>query len=137
MPCCLCCLRQTPELLLAKRAVAARLQRLPPRVSPRPLARLVGLCDACGEEAEVGDDVLVECDRCRVMVHTRCYGVRQLPDGSSWLCDVCRLPGLDGPPPCVLCPRVGGAMKVTAEGAWCHLLCATWIPGLCVTDTQA
>jgi len=25
-------------------------------------------------------------------------------------------------------------MKPTAEGGWCHLLCATWVPGLCVAD---
>ncbi|WIA30589.1 hypothetical protein OEZ86_000671 [Tetradesmus obliquus] len=125
----------TPELRLAKRAIAARLLRLPPGIQALPLRRqLVGLCDACGEEAEAEDNLMVECDKCRVMVHMRCYGMSKHPDGSSWLCDVCRLPGPASPPPCVLCPRLGGAMKVTAEGGWCHLLCATWIPGMCVAD---
>lgn len=72
----------------------------------------------------------------RVIVHMRCYGVRAHPNGSSWLCDVCRLPGLSQPPACALCPRVGGAMKMTAEGGWCHLLCATWVPGCAVADPE-
>jgi hypothetical protein len=80
-------------------------------------------------------DVLLSVACCSLLqVHMRCYGMCSPPDGSSWLCDVCRLPGLSSPPPCVLCPRLGGAMKVTAEGGWCHLLCATWIPGMCVAD---
>eukprot|EP00775_Hariotina_reticulata_P004536 gene4536-4788_t len=127
--------RLTPELLLAKRAITARLQSLPPGVSGHPLQRhIVGACDACGEEVELADNLLMECDHCRVLVHQRCYGVSHHPDGGSWLCDVCQLPGLSAPPPCMLCPRIGGAMKATAEGGWCHLLCATWVPGLCVAD---
>lgn len=60
---------QTPELRLAKRAIAARLLRLPPGIQALPLRRqLVGLCDACGEEAEAEDNLMVECDKCRVMV---------------------------------------------------------------------
>jgi hypothetical protein len=63
-----------------------------------------------------------------------CYGVKEHPAGAPWLCDVCALPGLERPPPCVLCPRVGGAMKPTPDGQWCHLLCATWVPGVAVAD---
>jgi hypothetical protein len=143
---CRCCRRciivraplclQTPEQQLAHRAIAARLQRLPAGVAAQPLRRpVVAACDACGLEVETNDNLLVECDACRVMVHMRCYGVDAHPAGSSWLCDVCRLPGLDRPPPCALCPCVGGAMKMTAEGGWCHLLCATWVPGCFVADS--
>jgi hypothetical protein len=71
-----------------------------------------------------------------MMVHMRCYGIQKQPDGGSWLCDVCRLPGLSRPPPCVLCPRLGGAMKPTGDGRWCHLLCATWIPGPVVLNQE-
>jgi hypothetical protein len=62
-------LPQTPELLLAKRAIAARLLSLPPGIQALPLGRhIVGACDACGEEAETEDNLMVECDKCRVMV---------------------------------------------------------------------
>jgi hypothetical protein len=66
----LCCsFAQTPELLLAKRAIAARLLKLPPGIKASPLGRhIVGACDACGEEAETEDNLMVECDKCRVMV---------------------------------------------------------------------
>lgn len=83
------------------------------------------------------------CVCCRVIVHMRCYGVSSHPQGSSWLCDVCRLPGLEQPPACTLCPCAGqhhgeytGAMKVTAEGGWCHLMCAAWVPGVNVASDE-
>lgn len=66
-------------------------------------------------------------------VHMRCYGIESHPAGSAWLCGVCRL-DLPTPPPCVLCPRSGGAMKPTSDGRWCHLLCATWVPETFVED---
>lgn len=40
----------------------------------------------------------------------------------------CAAAGVKEPPPCVLCPVVGGALKPTAEGAWCHVACALWTP---------
>lgn len=77
---------------MAKRAVATRLLSLPPGITPLPLTRrMVSACDACGDEIEVEGNLLVECDKCRVVVHMRCYGLSKPPDGSSWLCDVCRL----------------------------------------------
>lgn len=82
---------QTPELQLAKRAIATKLLSLPIDITPLPLSRrMVSACDACGDEIEVEDNLLVECDKCRVVVHMRCYGLSKPPDGSSWLCDVCR-----------------------------------------------
>jgi hypothetical protein len=74
------------------------------------------------------------CPVCRLLVHMRCYGVQSHPHGESWLCDVCALPDLTQPPACTLCPCVGGAMKVTSEGGWCHLMCAAWVPGCAVAD---
>ena len=29
---------------------------------------------------------------------------------------------------CELCPVVGGAMKATICGKWCHMICALWCP---------
>jgi hypothetical protein len=31
-------------------------------------------------------------------------------------------------PPCELCPVVGGPMKRTETGGFCHVLCALWLP---------
>lgn len=52
---------------------------------------------ACGcytQDEESSDDVKLECDMCRCVVHTRCYGVTQPPPpGALWLCDVCQVCG--------------------------------------------
>jgi hypothetical protein len=41
---------------------------------------------------EYDENLMLQCDRCRVSVHMDCYGVTQHPDGKLWLCDVCRYP---------------------------------------------
>lgn len=82
---------QTAEQRLAKRAIATKLLSFPPGIVPQPLTRrMVSACDACGDEYEVEGNYFVECDKCRVVVHMRCYGLSRTPDGRSWLCDVCR-----------------------------------------------
>lgn len=86
---------QTQELQLAKRAIATKLLSLPQGIAPQPLRRrMVSACDACGDEIEIDTaehkNLLVECDKCRVVVHMRCYGLSEPPNGRSWLCDVCR-----------------------------------------------
>jgi hypothetical protein len=64
---------QTPELQLARRAISARLQRLPAGVVAQPITRrIVAACDACGEELETEDNLLVECDMCRWVYVTVC-----------------------------------------------------------------
>lgn len=69
-----------------------------------------------------------------------CYGVQRHPHGDPWMCDTCCLqhqpqgPLLSQPPACSLCPCIGGVMKPTTEGGWCHLLCASWTPGVTVGD---
>ena len=55
-----------------------------------PLTRRIGECDVCGDESETVDNLLIECDRCGVMVHQACYGVASRETSSGWLCDVCR-----------------------------------------------
>ena len=79
---------------------------------------------------------MVQCDGCRVLVHMECYGVTAAPDGSPWLCRVCEL-GLAAPPPCVLCPVVGGALKPTSCGRWAHVTCAMWVPETTFGDAAA
>ena len=48
----------------------------------------------CGEEEEADDNLLLQCDACRVYVHQCCYGVAEPPDGRLWLCDVCTIGAL-------------------------------------------
>ncbi|KAI3431442.1 hypothetical protein D9Q98_004494 [Chlorella vulgaris] len=109
-------------------ACEARMQRLPEGVSAIPVSPgAPGVCHVCNEEEEDDEDLIVQCDKCRVFVHMACYGVKQAPHGALWLCDVCSL-GLQRPPPCALCPVVGGALKRTTCGRWAHPTCALWLP---------
>ncbi|TXG72916.1 hypothetical protein EZV62_001495 [Acer yangbiense] len=72
-------------------------------------------------------------DKCSVChmdeVHARCYGELEPVDGVLWLCNLCCPGAPESPPPCCLCPVIGGAMKPTTDGRWAHLACAMWIPG--------
>ncbi|CAK7348099.1 unnamed protein product [Dovyalis caffra] len=79
-------------------------------------------------------------DKCNVChmdeVHARCYGELEPVDGVLWLCNLCRPGAPDSPPPCCLCPVIGGAMKPTTDGRWAHLACAIWIPETCLSDVK-
>ncbi|GAB4814051.1 hypothetical protein N2152v2_001097 [Parachlorella kessleri] len=138
----------TPSEERARLACSARMQKLPPEVRPVPLedpwagsgqqqgaqlgtqragagACRGAVCEVCMNEEEEGDDYIIQCDGCRAFVHMSCYGVQQNPWGELWQCDVCSL-SLEKPPACVLCPVVGGVMKPTACGRWCHSACGVW-----------
>ncbi|KAF9688319.1 hypothetical protein SADUNF_Sadunf02G0185100 [Salix dunnii] len=79
-------------------------------------------------------------DKCNVChmdeVHARCYGELEPVDGVLWLCNLCRPGAPISPPPCCLCPVIGGAMKPTTDGRWAHLACAIWIPETCLSDVK-
>ncbi|CAA7026483.1 unnamed protein product [Microthlaspi erraticum] len=93
-------------------------------------------CNVCHMDEEYENNLFLQCDKCRMMVHTRCYGQLEPRDGVLWLCNLCRPGALDIPPRCCLCPVVGGAMKPTSDGRWAHLACAIWIPETCLSDVK-
>lgn len=121
--------------VLAAAARAAAHLRLPPGISPVLMPPPPDRCSVCDLAVEWDDDQLVQCDACSLLVHMRCYGIRDLPDGSAWSCAACSL-RLAAPPPCALCPVVGGAMKRTTCGRWCHVACAQWIPETSFVDSD-
>ncbi|XP_021803701.1 histone-lysine N-methyltransferase TRX1-like [Prunus avium] len=87
-------------------------------------------------DEEYENNLFLQCDKCRMMVHARCYGELEPVGGVLWLCNLCR-PGAPEPaPPCCLCPVIGGAMKPTTDGRWAHLACAIWIPETCLSDVK-
>eukprot|EP00850_Spirogloea_muscicola_P015322 SM000116S24243 [mRNA] locus=s116:270917:285065:- [translate_table: standard] len=77
---------------------------------------------------EYDENQLLQCDKCRTMVHMDCYGIEKPPDGTLWLCVLCSPNAPPAIPPCCLCPVKGGAMKRSLDGQWAHLSCAMWIP---------
>lgn len=92
-------------------------------------------CSVCHMDEEYENNLFLQCDKCRIMVHARCYG-EQSADGVLWLCNLCRVGAPEFTPLCRLCPVVGGAMKPTTDGRWAHLACAIWIPETCLSDIK-
>ncbi|OIW17292.1 hypothetical protein TanjilG_22404 [Lupinus angustifolius] len=92
-------------------------------------------CNVCHMDEEYENNLFLQCDKCRMMVHARCYGELEPVNGVLWLCKLCRF-GSASPPPCCLCPLIGGAMKPTTDGRWAHLACAMWIPETCLADVK-
>ena len=97
------------------------------------------VCSVCCDGDAVDDDPLHQCERCRVSVHRRCYGLVDDPslldDECPFLCAACAVleqlahsavaPAAAMPEPrCALCPVARGALKRTTDGAWCHVFCA-------------
>ncbi|WAQ98834.1 JADE1-like protein [Mya arenaria] len=83
------------------------------------------VCEICQSPESEDTNEMVFCDGCDICVHQACYGIQTVPEG-SWLCRTCAL-GIK--PTCILCPKVGGAMKSTRSGTkWAHVSCAIWIP---------
>ncbi|GFQ04380.1 histone-lysine n-methyltransferase atx2 [Phtheirospermum japonicum] len=93
-------------------------------------------CNVCHMDEEYENNLFLQCDKCRMMVHARCYGELEPTGGVLWLCNLCRPGAPQSPPPCCLCPVVGGAMKPTTDGRWAHLACAIWIPETCLSDVK-
>ncbi|XP_024961798.1 histone-lysine N-methyltransferase ATX2-like isoform X2 [Cynara cardunculus var. scolymus] len=93
-------------------------------------------CNVCHMDEEYANNLFLQCDKCRMMVHARCYGELEPVDGVLWLCNLCRTGAPEFSPPCCLCPVTGGAMKPTTDGRWAHLACAMWIPETCLSDIK-
>ncbi|RAL54385.1 hypothetical protein DM860_001513 [Cuscuta australis] len=93
-------------------------------------------CNVCHMDEEYVNNPFLQCDKCRMMVHAKCYGELEPVDGVLWLCNLCRPGAPEFPPLCCLCPVIGGAMKPTTDGRWAHLACAIWIPETCLSDIK-
>ncbi|XP_058102565.1 histone-lysine N-methyltransferase TRX1-like isoform X2 [Magnolia sinica] len=93
-------------------------------------------CSVCHMDEEYENNLFLQCDKCLMMVHARCYGQSEPLDGVLWLCNLCRPKAPTPRPPCCLCPVIGGAMKPTTDGRWAHLTCAMWIPETCLKDIK-
>uniref|UniRef100_M4BV03 PHD-type domain-containing protein n=1 Tax=Hyaloperonospora arabidopsidis (strain Emoy2) TaxID=559515 RepID=M4BV03_HYAAE len=106
---------------------------------PPPVqAAVSSVCCICMEHEEVHGTRLVQCRRCAICVHVKCYGLRlSSPDAATWLCQSCTYfsaTSATAPtvsPQCAVCPIAGGALRRTNQrDVWCHVLCINWIPEL-------
>ncbi|XP_075971693.1 uncharacterized protein LOC142973645 isoform X2 [Anticarsia gemmatalis] len=101
------------------------------------------ICAGCLGSRSDDFNEIVECDGCGVTVHEGCYGVSDTTSESStvssastepWFCEACKAGVTD--PSCELCPNKGGIFKETEVGAWVHLVCALYVPGVAFSEVE-
>ncbi|KAJ0178797.1 hypothetical protein K1T71_005572 [Dendrolimus kikuchii] len=109
---------------------------------PGELANML-ICAGCLGSRSDDFNEIVECDGCGVTVHEGCYGVSDVTSESStvssastepWFCEACKAGVTD--PDCELCPNKGGIFKETEVGAWVHLVCALYVPGVAFSEVE-
>ncbi|KAL4707936.1 hypothetical protein ACJJTC_013727 [Scirpophaga incertulas] len=109
---------------------------------PFDLATML-ICAGCLGSRSDDFNEIVECDGCGVTVHEGCYGVSDVTSESStissastepWFCEACKA-GVTNPS-CELCPNTGGIFKETEVGAWVHLVCALYVPGVAFSEVE-
>eukprot|EP00041_Stephanoeca_diplocostata_P031438 m.978570 g.978570 ORF g.978570 m.978570 type:complete len:1102 (-) comp23960_c0_seq4:253-3558(-) len=104
----------SPELLTeTKTATATSVKER----SPGRCYESNGGIDATYEPAEDaidGDDFVIACRHCEVVVHRRCYGVPVSVQAQAFLCAPCA-EGCVENRQCCLCPSAGGALKPVEE----------------------
>jgi hypothetical protein len=92
-------------------------------------------CCICGNNDVQGDNELVCCIKCNILVHQQCYRIKNVDiENYNWLCDACKCDATDIK--CSICNKFGGAFKATNEGEWAHVICALCIPDLSIISTS-
>ncbi|XP_053490049.1 lysine-specific demethylase 4B isoform X1 [Ictalurus furcatus] len=66
--------------------------------------------------------MLLSCSCCNLQVHASCYGVKPDTPQESWKCSRCYAVAWTAA--CCLCNLRGGALKMTTENRWVHVICA-------------
>ncbi|XP_061884051.1 lysine-specific demethylase 4B [Entelurus aequoreus] len=93
-----------PEMCFSARASSTE---------PPPTSRYIG---------EDGTSVLICCSSCKMQVHASCFGVDPETIEGSWTCSRCVAGAWTVE--CCLCNLRGGALKVTGDNRWVHIICA-------------
>ena len=72
-------------------------------------------CSICNNCDLSQYQILYECEKCFIKVHSFCYGIKPTRSQKHWRCDKCKEMPLENSInlECILCPNKGGAMKKT------------------------